>query len=122
MKIRFKMPIDIQGKWHVSYSVKTDWCNDGKKIGEILTLKIEIDSRTSRGNLDPVQRESLAVFDAVTVANPDLIEASIKIPMHPHENCVLTFCKHGEFSKQDADDCEIIHWLPDDPIEWAQGE
>ena len=119
MKIKFNMPVKLPEYHWISYSVKTNWRPDGKNIGKCLTLIIEIESKE-----DP-----LPLFTKIIKANPDLSEVSIRMPVdngsvavNGYDTIKMTFMKDDESAEQDADDCSVIHFPPDDPVEWLDGD
>ena len=119
MKIKFNMPVKLPEQHWISYGVVTNYRPDGKKIGNILTLKIEIET-----NENP-----FPLFTNIIDANPDLFEVSIKIPIdngsvaaNGYDTVKMTFIKHDDYAEQDDDDCSVVHFPPDDPIEWLDGD
>jgi len=111
MKIKFNAPQGLPTNGWVAYDVKTMWRQDGKKIGEHLTLELEF----CLGE-HPVE-ECFSIFKEMREINPNLMESSIRVTGDLGKIVTLRFKKHGEFMEQDPETCEM-KYLPDDPIEW----
>lgn len=119
MKVDFRMPVKLPKEdcW-VRYSVETSWRLDiDRKIGDFLTLEVDLAVKGMSA------RKARSIYQTILDANPEIIEASIeeKLESGPVKFCLI-FKKHGEFAEQDAEDRSIIHWPPNDRIEWLPGE
>lgn len=115
MKIDFNMPSALPRDGLVSYSVKNMWrLDNGKLISESLTLKVDFSG-------DEYTLENIyPIFKAIQEANPDVFESALNMPAELQPTFIMIFCKWGKSAEQDPDDCENIHYPPQDPMEWRQ--